>query len=251
MRQSLGVGPNANKNEHTKYHHEAPSYAELVVERSVTPDGRHKLKLRHQRLCVFDRTCDTMIPDAVVDEIRRTCLHFLEMPAATPKQWGRLRDTNWAMHNRLGQPGSNWNGKLISQPMMTCLLVAETGRFDKFSDEEAMDETPVAANDAAATVAKIMVTETAGLAAVKAARHDEPKAANDDDEVLLTTSETAEVLEVSAHTVRKWTIEGRPIIGRRRKKKDALKAKQVGGHLRFEAASVHALANKLKAYGLR
>ena len=105
--------------------------------------------------------------------------------------------------------------------------------------------------DAAATVAKIMVTETAGLAAVKAARHDEPKAANDDDEVLLTTSETAEVLEVSAHTVRKWTIEGRPIIGRRRKKKDELKAKQVGGHLRFEAASVHALANKLKAYGLR
>jgi hypothetical protein len=204
MRQSLDVGSNANKNEHTKYHHEAPSYAELVVERSVTPDGRHKLKLRHQRLCVFDRTCDTMIPDAVVDEIRRTCL-----------------------------------------------LVAETGRFDKFSDEEAMDETPVAANDAAATVAKIIVIETAGLAAVKAARHDEPKAANDDDEVLLTTSETAEVLEVSAHTVRKWTIEGRPIIGRRRKKKDELKAKQVGGHLRFEAASVHALANKLKADGLR
>jgi hypothetical protein len=113
-----------------------------------------------------------------------------------------------------------------------------------------MDETPLAANDAAATVAKIMVTETAELAAMKAARHDKPKAAND-DEVLLTTSETAEVLEVSAHTVRKWTIEGRPIIGRRRKKKDELKAKQVGGHLRFEAASVHALANKLKAYGLR
>ena len=133
---------------------------------------------------------------------------------------------------------------------MTCVLVAETGRFDKFSDEEAMDETPLAANDAAATVAKIMVTETAELAAMKAARHDKPKAAND-DEVLLTTSETAEVLEVSAHTVRKWTIEGRPIIGRRRKKKDELKAKQVGGHLRFEAASVHALANKLKAYGLR
>ena len=42
-------------------------------------------------------------------------------------------------------------------------------------------------------------------------------------------------------------LSGRPVFGRCRKIKHELGVNQVGGHLRFEAASVHALAKTLKA----
>ena len=109
---------------------------------------------------------------------------------------------------------------------------------------------PRSSNDAATKVAKIIVTETAELNAVKAARQDKPKAGNDNTS-FLTSAEAADVLEVSTHTLRKWVREGCPVIGRVRKKRNELNVRQISGHLRFEAASVHALADKIKADGLK
>ena len=83
-----------------------------------------------------------------------------------------------------------------------------------------------------------------GVAEVKAKQLLLPLAENDNEE-WLSTVEAAKILGVTSPTLRNWVHGGRPVTGLRRKKRNELKAKVIGGHLKFEAASVHALAKKV------
>jgi hypothetical protein len=69
--------------------------------------------------------------------------------------------------------------------------------------------------------------------------------ADNDNEECLSSFEVAKILGVTPPTLRNWLYYGRPIVGQRRKKRKELNAKMIGGHLKFEAASVHALAKKI------
>ena len=89
-----------------------------------------------------------------------------------------------------------------------------------------------------------MLFATTPVAAARALR----RPAQNDNSYLLSTGEAALVIGTTPQTLRKWVVEGRSIVGRRRKLKGELKVRQIGGHLKFEPASVTNLANKLKAY---
>ena len=69
--------------------------------------------------------------------------------------------------------------------------------------------------------------------------------ADNDNEEWLSSSKAAKILGVTPPTLRNWLYYGRPVVGLHRKKRKELNAKMVGGHLKFKAASVHALAKKI------
>jgi len=62
----------------------------------------------------------------------------------------------------------------------------------------------------------------------------------------LSSVEAARIIEVTVQTLRKWVYEGRPVVGLRRKKRKELNVKKISGHLKFQAASVNALAKKYR-----
>ena len=66
--------------------------------------------------------------------------------------------------------------------------------------------------------------------------------ADNNNEEWLSSFKAAKILSVTPPTLRNWLYYGRPVVGLRRKKRKELNAKMIGGHLKFEAASVHALA---------
>jgi hypothetical protein len=72
-----------------------------------------------------------------------------------------------------------------------------------------------------------------------------PPFADNDNEEWLSSFKAAKILGVTPPTLRNWLYYGRPVVGLRRKKRKELNAKMIGGHLKFEAASVHALAKKI------
>ena len=72
--------------------------------------------------------------------------------------------------------------------------------------------------------------------------------ADNDNEEWLSSFKAAKILGVTPPTLRNWLYYGRPVVGLRRKKRKELNAKMIGGHLKFEAASVHALAKKISRF---
>ncbi len=89
MNQVLEPGTNWNARGFNRYAHENPKFGEVIEERSINHD-RHRLKLFHNSKCIFDKTTDDEISDAVIDEIVRGYAYFLNVTPATPKQLGRL-----------------------------------------------------------------------------------------------------------------------------------------------------------------
>jgi hypothetical protein len=75
--------------------------------------------------------------------------------------------------------------------------------------------------------------------------------ADNDNEEWLSSFKAAKILGVTPPTLRNWLYYGRPVVGLRRKKRKELNAEMIGGHLKFEAASVHALAKKISRLGWR
>ena len=55
----------------------------------------------------------------------------------------------------------------------------------------------------------------------------------------------AEALGITTQTLRRWIEYGRPIVGRKRKRRGELRVKTIGGRYIFEAASDRALAKHL------
>ena len=89
------------------------------------------------------------------------------------------------------------------------------------------------------------------MAEIKAARQPQQKSLplpENDNDKLLSSVEAARIIGVTVQTLRKWVYEGRPVVGLRRKKRKELNVKKISGHLKFQAASVNALAKKISAF---
>ncbi len=164
----------------------------------------------------------------------------------TPKQLGRLEIISRSVYHSLKKGmGAFCRPLLITQLMAEGILVAEQARADKYGPVE--KPSPVTAANSNGSVTSLAIVYTAGALGVAAARALRRPAQNDNS-YLLSTDEAAVVIGTTPQTLRNWVVEGRSIVGRRRKLKGELKVRQIGGHLKFEPASVTNLANKLKAY---
>ena len=100
-------------------------------------------------------------------------------------------------------------------------------------------------------LAKIYTAGALGVAEIKATRQPQQKSLplpENDNDKLLSSVEAARIIGVTVQTLRRWVYEGRPVVGLRQKKHNELKVKKIKGHLKFEAASVHALAKKISAF---
>ena len=171
----------------------------------------------------------------------------------TPKQLGRLETISRSVYHSLKKGmGACYRPLLITQLMAEGILVAEQARTDKYGPVE--KPSPVIAansNGSVTSLANVYTAGALGVAAARALRRPEqkpPPPAQNDNSYLLSTDEAAVVIGITPQTLRRWVVEGRSIVGRRRKLKGELKVRQIGGHLKFEPASVTNLANKLKAY---
>ena len=72
--------------------------------------------------------------------------------------------------------------------------------------------------------------------------------ADNDNEEWLSSFKAAKNLGVTPPTLRNWLYYGHPVVGLRRKKRKKLNAKMIGGHLKSETASVHALAKNISRF---
>jgi len=253
VRNLISVGSNANANVMSnKYAHEHPEFAEIRVTRAVTEDGRHRLCLELSRRVVYDRATNFLLPEAVVEEFKRGLLHTLLETAATPTQWLKLKHLDWATYQRLGQPGTpNWSGKLITVQQMEGVLKSVQGKAARqMIADQPLKKT--LADDATSRQAKVLASEMAEMAKVKEARKYKPDAlppaADNDNGEIMSSGEAAVELGITTQTLRRWIDVGRPIVGRKRKRKDELKVKTIGGRYVFEAASVRALAKQLAGW---
>ena len=146
--------------------------------------------------------------------------------------------------------------KLITNLMVEGVLMAEQGKFDKYGSVEPPATVEAANSNDGVTfktseLAKVWKAGALGVAEAKASRRPEQKSlplAENDNDKLLSTIEAAKILGVTVQTLRKWVCGGRPVVGLRRKKHNELRLKKIRGHLKFEAASVHALAKKISAF---
>jgi len=96
-------------------------------------------------------------------------------------------------------------------------------------------------------LAKVCSVAALGVAEVNSKQLSLPLAENDNDE-WVSSVKAYKILGVTPPTLRNWVYGGRPVPGLRRKKRNELNAKVIGGHLKFEAASVHALAKKVSRF---
>ncbi len=172
--------------------------------------------------------------------------------AATPTQWLKLKHLDWATYQRLGQPGTpNWSGKLITVQQMEGVLKSVQGKAARqmIADQPLKK---ILADNATSRQAKVLASEMAEMAKVKEARKCKPDAlapaADNDNGEIMSSGEAAVELGITTQTLRRWIDVGRPIVGRKRKRKGELRVKTIGGRYVFEAASVRALAKQLAGW---
>jgi hypothetical protein len=177
----------------------------------------------------------------------------------TPKQLGRLETISRSVYHSLKKGmGACYRPLLVTQLMAEGILIAERARADKYGPVEPPATVEAAnSNDGGSVkpseLAKVYSVAALGVAEAIAAKQPQqlplpfPFADNDNEE-WLSSFKAAKILGVTPPTLRNWLYYGRPVVGLRRKKHKELIAKVIGGHLKFEAASVHALAKTISRF---